>query len=447
MKFFETGTLGEIGYDSYCFSGLEERKLDAYAKCPIAAQDGWPMQSRRNIQLQNTPPRHCQPLARQWAGSASGGSSGGSSRNRPPAARLGRCWKPGSVGRWFFIHHLLADRHVQSGKANSHEEASDEGKRRRLEAAIFLSPEGESSRKLAKLAGLADATEARTLIRQINQELDSQGRVYRIEEVAGGYAMMTRSHFAPWLRRLPHVPGALKLSQTALETLALVAYRQPVLRANVEAIRGVNCSEVLKQLMELDLVRISGRSEDLGRPYLYGTTRRFLQMFGLRSADRLPRMAWVNQDPLALSNQEPADLVSESKESTVKMSFTAAALLNKNEHSVDEPLLEGQTFVPSAIDEDDEDFEDDDEDDDDVDDDFDDDDDWDDDDDEDDEDEEDVSEEAEDLEEDADWEEVDDDDDDLDEDEDEDSDAGDDDDEDDDWDDDDEDEDEEEEWD
>ena len=315
--------------------------------------------------------------------------------------------KSPSTLHWFFIHHLLAERESGAPEAKLGEAVSVEEKRRRLEAAIFLSPEGESSRKLAKLAGLADATEARTLIRQINQELDAQGRAYRIEEVAGGYAMMTRSHFAPWLRRLSHVPGALKLSQSALETLAVVAYRQPVLRANVEAIRGVTCSEVLKQLMELDLVRISGRSEDLGRPYLYGTTRRFLQMFGLRSADRLPRMAWVNQGPLSLPTPEPADLDSESKESTVKKSFTAAALLERNAQIVDESLLEQPTFVPSAI-EDEDDFDDDDDD---FDDDDDDDDDWEDDDEEEEEEGEDDVE-ADDLEgeEDAEWEEVDDDD-------------------------------------
>ncbi len=399
------------------------------------------MQMRRNIKSQNTRPPQPQLLDRRAS------LSSARSTNQLGAAWTGSSGNSSSLRRWFFIHHLLADGRVQSPKTNLKGEQSVEDKRRRLEAAIFLSPEGETSRKLAKLAGLADATEARTLIRQINQELDSQGRAYRIEEVAGGYAMMTRSHFAPWLRRLSHIPGALKLSQTALETLALVAYRQPVLRANVEAIRGVNCSEVLKQLMELDLVRISGRSEELGRPYLYGTTRRFLQMFGLRSADRLPRIAWVNQDLLALANQEHADLVSESKESTVKMSFTAAALLERNAHNVDESLLDEQSLVPSAIDDDDDDFDaDDDDEDDDVDDDFDDDDDWDDDDEESDDEEE--SEDEEDLEEDADWEEVDGEDDDLDEEDEEDVDAVDDDEEDDDWDDDDEDEeDEEEEWD
>ncbi|MEO8270737.1 MAG: SMC-Scp complex subunit ScpB [Aureliella sp.] len=352
--------------------------------------------------------------------------------------------KSPSTLNWFFIHHLLVERDAPAPKANLAEAVSVEEKRRRLEAAIFLSPEGESSRKLAKLAGLADATEARTLIRQINQELDAQGRAYRIEEVAGGYAMMTRSHFAPWLRRLSHIPGAVKLSQSALETLAVVAYRQPVLRANVEAIRGVNCSEVLKQLMELDVVRISGRSEDLGRPYLYGTTRRFLQMFGLRSADRLPRIAWVNQGPLSLPTPEPADLDldSESKESTVKKSFTAAALLERNAQNVDESLLEKPAFVPSAIDDDEDDFEDDVEEVDDDDFDDDDDEDWEDD--EDDEEEGDDDDEADDLEdeEDAEWEEVDDDDsDDETEDDDVDEDDSEDDDEDDDWEDDDDDED------
>ncbi len=321
---------------------------------------------------------------------------------------------------WFFIHQLLDERDSGRGGVPAPAALSQPEKLRRLEAAIFLSPEGQSSRKLAKLAGLADATEARTLIRQLNQSMDEEGRSYRIEEVAGGYAMMTRSHFAPWLRRLSHIPGAVKLSQSALETLAVVAYRQPVLRADVEAIRGIGCSEVLKQLMELDLVRISGRSEDLGRPYLYGTTRRFLQMFGLRSADRLPRIEWVNESRSNMSSSEIVDIDSESKESTVKTSFSGAALIETQATLVDDTLLVDRRLVPSAAidDDDDDDFEDADEEEEDDDDDFvDDDEDWDDDDDdeEDDDDvEDDVEEDVEDELEDADaeWEEVDDDDDD-----------------------------------
>lgn len=203
------------------------------------------------------------------------------------------------------------------------DESTEEQKLSELEAVLLLSPEGISSRKLAKLAGLADATEARTLLRKLNDKLDATGRAYRIEEAAGGYTLMTRPQFAPWLRRLSHIPGELRLSQTALETLSIVAYRQPVLRATVEAIRGVGCSEVLKQLMEMDLVRISGRSEDLGRPYLYGTTRRFLQMFGLRSADRLPRIDWVNA-PLASLTSSSEENGSEGKESSMNMTLATS---------------------------------------------------------------------------------------------------------------------------
>lgn len=158
----------------------------------------------------------------------------------------------------------------------------------RLEAVLFLAREPLSARKLSKYANLADGTEARTLIRQLNQLYQQSGRAFRVEEVAGGVQLLTHPKFARWLRRLSGVPGELRLSAPALETLAVIAYRQPVLRADVEAIRGVSCSEILRQLIERQLVCISGRSEELGRPYLYSTTTRFLQIFGLRSVDELP---------------------------------------------------------------------------------------------------------------------------------------------------------------
>lgn len=169
---------------------------------------------------------------------------------------------------------------------------------RRLEAVLFLAREPLSSRKLAQLATLEDGTRARTLIRRLNSLYDASPRAFRVEEVAGGYQLLTRQKFASWLRRLGHIPAEIRLSSPALETLAVVAYRQPVLKADIEAIRGVHCGEILRQLMERDLVRIGGRSEELGRPYLYTTTKRFLQQFGLRSIEDLPRAeilktAWV----------------------------------------------------------------------------------------------------------------------------------------------------------
>ena len=168
----------------------------------------------------------------------------------------------------------------------------------RLEAVLFLAREPLNSRKLSQLAGLADGTQARTLVRRLNELYDGAGRAFRVEHVAGGYQLLTRRKFAPWLRRLAHVPGETRLSAPALETLAVIAYRQPVPRADIEAIRGVNCGEILRQLVERDFVRIGGRSQELGRPYLYSTTKRFLHIFGLVNLDDLPSAEALRQAPL-----------------------------------------------------------------------------------------------------------------------------------------------------
>lgn len=173
-----------------------------------------------------------------------------------------------------------------------------EEKMARLRAVLFLAKEPLSSRKLSQYSNLADGTEARTLVTQLNRELDANSRAFRIEQVAGGFQLVTRPQFAKWLRRLEHVPGNIRLSAPAMETLAVVAYRQPVLRADVEAVRGVGCGEMLSQLLDRDLVRISGRSTELGRPYLYSTTKRFLMIFGLRSLEELPRAELFHETDL-----------------------------------------------------------------------------------------------------------------------------------------------------
>jgi segregation and condensation protein B len=161
-------------------------------------------------------------------------------------------------------------------------------RRSRLEAVLLLAREPLSLRKLAQSANLADGTEARTLLTELRQCYDARGCAFGIEQLAGGYQLMTRPMFAPWLRPLVPAEQETRLTPPALETLAVVAYRQPVLRAEVEAIRGVACGEILRQLMDRDLLRIVGRSEELGRPLRYGTTRRFLQVFGLSNLDQLP---------------------------------------------------------------------------------------------------------------------------------------------------------------
>lgn len=173
-----------------------------------------------------------------------------------------------------------------SAPANPADETTD--KLTQVEAVLFLAREPLSTRKLAKLAKLADGTEARTLLKQLASSYDQRGRAVQVVEVAGGFQLLTRPQLAPWIGRLHGQAQDVRLSAPALETLSVVAYRQPVVRAEIEAIRGVQCGEILRVLMERDLLRIVGRADELGRPFLYGTTKKFLQVFGLRRLDQLP---------------------------------------------------------------------------------------------------------------------------------------------------------------
>jgi segregation and condensation protein B len=173
-----------------------------------------------------------------------------------------------------------------------------------LEAVLFVAREPVTLRKLAQSANLADATEARTLLAELRRVYDGRGSAFQVEQLAGGYQLRTRPKFAPWLRPLVSGEEEIRLSPPALETLAVVAYRQPVLRADVEAIRGVACGEILRQLMDRDLLRIVGRSEELGRPLWYGTTRRFLELFGLCSLGELPMAAQLRRPARSTTNDK-----------------------------------------------------------------------------------------------------------------------------------------------
>jgi segregation and condensation protein B len=163
------------------------------------------------------------------------------------------------------------------------------GIKRILEALLFSSDRPVGTRQLAEAAGAADGHEARSLLKEMQSEYDEQGRAFALEEVAGGFQLMSRPQFAPYISRLHDSQQQESLSKAALETLAIVAYRQPITRAEIEDIRGVQCGPVLRGLVDRRLLRVTGRSEELGRPLLYGTTSQFLQAFGLSSLSELPK--------------------------------------------------------------------------------------------------------------------------------------------------------------
>ncbi len=132
-------------------------------------------------------------------------------------------------------------------------------------------------------APIADAIEL------LNSQYEEQGRAFSIARVSGGYRMMTRPEHAPVIAAMQRSRATTRLSKPALETLAIIAYRQPITRAELESIRGVACGEVVRSLMDRRMVKITGRAEELGRPMLYGTTRQFLDTFGLASLKDLPK--------------------------------------------------------------------------------------------------------------------------------------------------------------
>lgn len=159
---------------------------------------------------------------------------------------------------------------------------------RLVEAALLLARQPLSAKKIAQLCGFQSTSEVRGYLRRLKRLYDEVGSAFNVVEVAGGYQLRTRPPFFHWISRLVPCPEQVKLSPPALETLAVIAYRQPVLRAEIESIRGVQCGEILRQLIDRGLVKTVGRSDDLGRPFLYGTTDFFLEVFGLRGLDELP---------------------------------------------------------------------------------------------------------------------------------------------------------------
>ena len=158
-----------------------------------------------------------------------------------------------------------------------------------IEALLFVAEDPLTARKMADVLKDVDTKTVRQAVDELREEYDASGRGFEIQEVAGGYQVFSRQDHAAFIAQLRHSSRRSKLSQAALETLAIVAYKQPVTRADIEAIRGVGADALVRTLTEKELVKVVGRAEVIGRPLLYGTTRHFLQHFGLKSLNELPK--------------------------------------------------------------------------------------------------------------------------------------------------------------
>jgi len=158
-----------------------------------------------------------------------------------------------------------------------------------VEAILFATDAPLPAKKIAQIMGVGDARDVKKHIETLNAQYAQTSRAFRIEEIAKGYQMLTLPEYNNWLKQVLRIREETKVSPAAMETLAIVAYKQPILRADIEAIRGVACGEMVNRLREMNLVKIVGRAEEIGRPMLYGTTKHFLEVFGLGSLEDLPQ--------------------------------------------------------------------------------------------------------------------------------------------------------------
>src|SRR5258705_1396163 len=159
-----------------------------------------------------------------------------------------------------------------------------------VEALLFATDPPVEASRIQEVLDLESPAVARELVENLRGRLDAEGRALQVMEVGGGFRLVTRPEVAPWLVKLARSRTRSRLSRPSLETLALIGYLQPVSRPEVDAIRGVNSDAVLDNLLERRMIRIAGRKESPGRPFLYETTREFLVAFGLRDLNDLPKV-------------------------------------------------------------------------------------------------------------------------------------------------------------
>jgi segregation and condensation protein B len=165
-----------------------------------------------------------------------------------------------------------------------------------VEAVLFASDEPLTATRLADIVG-TNVKQLRKHIDDLNEKYKTNNNAFRIEQIAGGYQLLTLNGYNHWLKKLVRARDEGTLSQAALETLAIIAYKQPIIRADIEAIRGVAAGDMIRNLMYKGLVKIVGRAEVVGRPMLYGTTKKFLEIFMLNSLNDLPKAEELKKPP------------------------------------------------------------------------------------------------------------------------------------------------------
>lgn len=175
-----------------------------------------------------------------------------------------------------------------------------------LETLLFITDAPLPVSRIAQLCEIKNKERIESSLQELRKTYDEEGRTLQIMQVAGGWQLATRPEYGIWVRKLFHNKMTVRLTQAALETLCIIAYKQPLTRAEIEAIRGVEVIGPLETLTQRKLITVVGRRESIGRPILYGTTSEFLRQFGLNSLDDLPKLESFNIENVAAAAQSTA---------------------------------------------------------------------------------------------------------------------------------------------
>ncbi|MCA9254526.1 MAG: SMC-Scp complex subunit ScpB [Phycisphaerales bacterium] len=217
------------------------------------------------------------------------------------------------------------------------EASGPEAEPKRVVEAVLMAAESPlTAGKIASIVESGTGKDVKKHIETLNSEYEALGLSFRIEEVAGGFQILTQPLYNHWLTKLLRVRQETKLSPAAMETLAIVAYKQPCTRAEVEAIRGVAAGEMINRLREMNIVKIVGRAEDLGRPLLYGTTKKFLEVFGLPSLDDLPQVEALRPPPVK-AKEIVEETTSDSEPPAPMRTADIQETIDDDQRAVDEP--------------------------------------------------------------------------------------------------------------
>ena len=209
-----------------------------------------------------------------------------------------------------------------------------------VETILFTTPKPLSPRKIVELSGdRFSSKEIRDAIKNLNRQFEKTGRVFRIEAVGDGFQMRTLTEFGRWVQKLETVK-TIKLSMATMETLSIIAYKQPVTRAGIEFIRGVDSSHTVRRLMQQKLIRIVGREMIPGRPSLYGTTKYFLEIFGLTHLKHLPALAELEKEESASEQLEIP--LEEDEEIFLDSALEPASGLIGADEPPDDPIKDDQ---------------------------------------------------------------------------------------------------------